>query len=432
MDNFFKKLNTAKEAARLAPERKAALREELLQFMERTEAEGVRKPSSERPYIQTSKSLKYILLRPMPIFAAFTILVTLLGGGVSYAAQTSLPGEPLYPVKLLGENLKGDITLSAEARAAWDAQRVANRLEEASVLAAEGQMNATTSAIVASNFDRNAKEADASIRGLQAKGNVTAAANVAAALEAALRAHREIIARFEAGSSTLIITFASLRERVDSQLTSTTELSDSIDSEITASSSLPSVQAAAEGKMTAAANAISEARKFIDRKETKISVDGAAEANAKLQSANDDLARAKANVAAGAYGDAFRAANDAFETAKEAKTLVQVQAELDLKLTKEGNGNDNNATSTENGRRNGRKFGDERSTSTSAVSATSTPAERGNGRDNGKENGKTSGSSDENHGTNNGTNTNINANVNVNAGGDGVNADGAGGFKFEF
>lgn len=345
-NKFFEKLNTVRNAIRLNRERKDAIRARIIRAMDETEMgeTRVRESLPRRLYIQTSKQINVRnFLRPMPIFAAFTILVTLLGGSVTYAAQTSLPGELLYPVKIVGENLRGDLTFSADARAAWNAQLVGNRLEEASVLAAEHGLNATTTAIVASNFDRNAKAADTSIQALQAQGNVTAAADVASGLEASLRAHQEIIARFEAGSSTLAAVFAPIKAHVYAELGDATKLSDALDEEITASST-PAVRAAAEGKMRAATNAILEAQRFVDIKRGAISADGAAEADAKLRSASSSLATAEAQVGAGAYADAFHAADDAFQTAQEAKTLVQVQAGLGLKLTRdEGRGD---ATST--------------------------------------------------------------------------------------
>lgn len=346
---FFKKLNILKRTLRLSPTRKEDIRAQLSQFIDEHQLEYVRRGDSHRLLIhKESKQLLNIknLLRPMPIIAAFTILATMLGGGVSYAAQVALPGEAFYPVKIFGENLATDLTFSAKAKAELSAQKVGHRLEEASVLVAQGKMNATTSAILASNFEKNADEADNNIGQLKKSGDVTTAANVALNLTAFLKAHQEVIARFEAGSSTLVATLKELKGDVNERFDEAKKLSDDLNAEVVASSSEPVVKTAVEGRVTAAVNVINEAQKFLDNKKSDMSADGVAEANAKIAVAESDIASANEKIAAGAYADALDLADKAFREAKEVKILAQTQVLLNLRVRREDGREE--ASSTEN------------------------------------------------------------------------------------
>jgi len=72
-----------------------------------------------------------------PVFATFVILgVVLLGGvGTIYAAQGSIPGQPLYAVKVLTEKVRLAMTPDLAQRNVLRAELLNNRVTEAQVLA---------------------------------------------------------------------------------------------------------------------------------------------------------------------------------------------------------------------------------------------------------------------------------------------------------
>lgn len=67
-----------------------------------------------------------------PALAAFVIVIFVAasGGGAVYAAQTSLPGDSLYAVKMVSESFQEHLTLSAERRFAVQAEHASRRLDE--------------------------------------------------------------------------------------------------------------------------------------------------------------------------------------------------------------------------------------------------------------------------------------------------------------
>jgi len=72
----------------------------------------------------------------MPVRVVASILIALIilgvaGGSTVYAAQSSLPGDFLYPVKTLAENIQLTVTWSAEAKADLHLKLAQRRIDEA-------------------------------------------------------------------------------------------------------------------------------------------------------------------------------------------------------------------------------------------------------------------------------------------------------------
>jgi hypothetical protein len=72
--------------------------------------------------------------------AALTILVLFFGStvGTAYASRDALPGEMLYPVKLLGEDVRQELTFEPRAKVTVLMQFAGTRLDEMNALAGRG------------------------------------------------------------------------------------------------------------------------------------------------------------------------------------------------------------------------------------------------------------------------------------------------------
>ncbi len=128
----------------------------------------------------------------MPIILIIALLV---GGGVSVAAEQSLPGDALYPIKIsLNESVRGGLSLSSEAKANYEVTKAEKRLVEAEELAAEGKLDTEAQAQIEANFDRFAERVAARIEEVK-KDDPEAAAGIAARFETALSAHEAILAK---------------------------------------------------------------------------------------------------------------------------------------------------------------------------------------------------------------------------------------------
>src|SRR3989338_3696021 len=103
MTDPLKKLAHDMKSVRLTEPEKASMRDDLLQFMKEHPA-PVRAQHNEKDPSETRANLfgsffTFLIPRPMPVLAAF-LIIAVSGGGISFAAEGSLPGDLLYPVKI--------------------------------------------------------------------------------------------------------------------------------------------------------------------------------------------------------------------------------------------------------------------------------------------------------------------------------------------
>jgi hypothetical protein len=88
----------------------------------------------------------------MPYIATI-MLVALFGGGTSVAAQSSLPGDFLYPVKIqINEEVRSFLAFSPESKVRVEIDRVQARLEEAETLMKKGKFDTEARQSVESNL----------------------------------------------------------------------------------------------------------------------------------------------------------------------------------------------------------------------------------------------------------------------------------------
>ncbi len=123
------------------------------------------------------------------------LLFVLVGTGTASAAQGSLPGDLLYPVKIsVNERVEAALAPTVAAKAQVQVAQASRRVEEAQVLAQQGRLDATTTATLADNFDEHAQEAQDLAQ--KAEGDDPGAvAEVKAQLSSSLLAQGAILAK---------------------------------------------------------------------------------------------------------------------------------------------------------------------------------------------------------------------------------------------
>lgn len=122
------------------------------------------------------------------------LALVFLSGSVSYAAEGSLPGDTLYPVKVsINEELRTAFALTPFARATWTAARAERRLEEAVALARDGLLTPEMNAFIATIFAEQADEAAQSVNALEAE-DAPAAISLASRFETRVAAHDALLA----------------------------------------------------------------------------------------------------------------------------------------------------------------------------------------------------------------------------------------------
>ncbi len=123
------------------------------------------------------------------------VLMLALGGGASVAAEGSVPGDVLYPVKIrVNEQVRGVLATSAEADAEWEAELASRRLEEVQKLKSRGTVEADIATELGAEFSEHADAAMKAMESLEAAGHADIAARIQAHLSEIADMHAEIFA----------------------------------------------------------------------------------------------------------------------------------------------------------------------------------------------------------------------------------------------
>jgi hypothetical protein len=142
---------------------------------------------------QDTRAGKHITLQMHPAFAGL-VMALFLCIGTSYAAESSLPGEPLYAVKTqVNEKVRGALASSGTAKLDWSASLTDRRFQEAEALAAEGRLTLETRTKIESGLAAASEDFDTSLAGLGTE-KVADAEDATANLDANISAHADVLA----------------------------------------------------------------------------------------------------------------------------------------------------------------------------------------------------------------------------------------------
>lgn len=124
------------------------------------------------------------------------IIIIALTGGTTYAAEQTLPGDFLYPVKIhVNEEIKAALTFSPEKKTEWEARRAERRLEEVERLAARGALKVEVRAQIEEQFVKHANRVQKRIKKFEEGGETVIAAKLNSRFETSLQTHERILER---------------------------------------------------------------------------------------------------------------------------------------------------------------------------------------------------------------------------------------------
>lgn len=170
MNNFFSQLKQVK----LSRQENVRIRASL----ERTL--GYAPPKLESLPIQPSPYVSHFSFFSKKMIAFALVVMVISGTGLSYAAELSLPGDALYPVKLnWNEAIKGTFVYGNTAEAYWNETLVERRLKEINTLRSENKLTKERAAIAEKAFVAQSNQLVASIKKLKQEGNHEVAHTVA-------------------------------------------------------------------------------------------------------------------------------------------------------------------------------------------------------------------------------------------------------------
>lgn len=170
---------------------KARMRDALDAYVDLHELQA---PISTRQAIR-SPYLSFIYSRTGSSVLAFVLILLIGGGGTAFAAEGTVPGNILYPVKVaVIEPVQGALITSAAGQASWHADLASRRLEEATTLAVANKLNPATQVYLQQKFNTEVDTSNENADVLAASGDTNAALEARSNLEANITAHAEILA----------------------------------------------------------------------------------------------------------------------------------------------------------------------------------------------------------------------------------------------
>lgn len=129
------------------------------------------------------------------------VVFVVLGGSTSFAAQDTLPGNLLYPVKVsINEGIKS-LFVSRANKAAFEASRAVLRLQEAETLAKNGMLSPQAQIQVENNFNAHVSEVQKSIQQYQDSGELKKAFDASSNLELSLKKQEQVLANLKDASN---------------------------------------------------------------------------------------------------------------------------------------------------------------------------------------------------------------------------------------
>jgi hypothetical protein len=257
--------------------------------------------------------------------AAVLALVLVIGVGTSYAAQTTVPGDLLYPIKIhVTEPIQGALATSASAQADWNAQVAARRLGEAETLAAQGKLSTTVESDLATALDQATDNFDTDVSQLaQTPQNAPTVADAQSAMEATLAVHAQILNQLNTAVPQSRAALAPLLARVQSQEVAVGNARAATD-QVVAASTGAAVQADAETTQGDAEGALSAARVLVAQTSSATSAPAVSDAFMAEQA----IGAGDEKLAQGDYGAALATFQSAVLDANEAQMHISAEDQL--------------------------------------------------------------------------------------------------------
>lgn len=184
-----KKLKKAVQTIHLSEQEKRDGRNEFLEFMEKN---PVHRQNNEPGFNGLLESFYAMTRRPLAATATLLGVFVVSASGLSYAAESTVPGDLLYPVKIhVNEQVHGFFQFDSKSKAQFEINQIQRRLEEVEALSNEGKLDVKTKGEFKQELDINTKIMEQHVEELKALGESEAAAEIESSFESVFSIHEE-------------------------------------------------------------------------------------------------------------------------------------------------------------------------------------------------------------------------------------------------
>lgn len=117
------------------------------------------------PYMRRSPYMQFFKV------CALVLICVLAGGGtLTYASESALPGDTLYPIKNIHEQIIVTLKSNPEEKADYQAKRIEKRITEITTLAANGDLTTEKAKVAQEAFLAQSSDLNKTLDELQTKG----------------------------------------------------------------------------------------------------------------------------------------------------------------------------------------------------------------------------------------------------------------------
>lgn len=333
-NNFTENLQKTAKSVHFPAEAKTRIKTSLVRTMELH-------PSKKRSSVF---SFMHQLLSGRTAIVAMALAVLVIGGaGTAYAANSTLPGDVLYPVKIrINEKLQVYLADSAEAKSELQLELIDRRMDEGVQLAAQGRLDAHTLELLDSLVVKYKADIEQTVSSLDEQQRMAIMAVVSEKLAAILNVHQQILEKY-----TDDVDNNRFRENLQHKFEANAKARNEANAKFTGEQGKTShFQAASENKINSSAKILAVTEQYLEKKTGNEFTEASQKsALAQLTLAKSKLEQARAAFAKGDYRNAFDLAGDAVQLSHEAKTVLRLGSQLKTDVTVKENSNTNSATS---------------------------------------------------------------------------------------
>lgn len=182
-ENNLEKILSEAQNINLSNEEKLSIKNVIISHVQNT-------PIVQKPVKSPFSSFNLLTFRALYTIPVALFVFVMAGAGTSYVAQSSLPGDALYPVKLnVNENFESLMAVSPEAKADIDLKQVSTRLDEAEALNVSGNLTEVKSQALQANFSKKVESLNKNIENVKKRGNSKKAEKVTESFEKEIDEH---------------------------------------------------------------------------------------------------------------------------------------------------------------------------------------------------------------------------------------------------
>ncbi|KKT87345.1 MAG: hypothetical protein UW86_C0004G0036 [Microgenomates group bacterium GW2011_GWA1_Microgenomates_45_10] len=279
------------------------------------------------------RSQKINLSKVMPILLA---LVLTFSGGTALAANGTLPGDFLYPVKInFNEKVRGALAFSDEAEAEFQAELATRRLEELQRLTVSGdedtEASIKTRDDTIARFEVNAENAIKLAESLRLAGKADAAVVASSRLKASLEANEDLFEHLSERREDLRARLQAIAERVKIHADAVAEVRADAVARV-AENENANIEVIAKTRAKQAEQNLEAAKRRLDRYESDLDSSIKAKAEQKIEAAQEAYSSGEGALEAENYVDALQYFQASLSYSEQADIMVRVWVSLEIDL----------------------------------------------------------------------------------------------------